>query len=180
MENNHDGFIVDTNSFITPFNTYYSMENFPSFWNWFKGQFEGSDHNLILPKVIYDELRNGKDDDHLSLWIKQNLKMQIFSDYENSDTFWKNFGIITNFIHSCGTYKLPGIDEWDKTGKADPILVALGMTYGWKIVTFENPTNLLQTKNTTKKKPKIPDIAKYFDVDCVSIYDVEKDLDLVI
>lgn len=97
-----------------------------------------------------------------------------------------------NYINTANVYVGSGASNWSSVGKADPILVAIAMTFNHRIVTFEQRSGAFQKINNngkssnkpknpnyrTSKEPKIPDVADYFGVGCVDFYTVERDLKL--
>lgn len=174
----NDAYILDSNSFIAPFRNYYSMEHFPSYWNWLKDSFSTNPKNLILPKIVYDELTT-KSDDELSEWVKSNLQPYVYDESHDTD-MWLTFQKVLNFIQTSGYYIKPGVDDWLKEGKADPQLVALAVAHKWKVVTFEESAGVLNKNTPMKKEPKIPDICDHFGVECVNLYLIEEKLQLVI
>lgn len=114
--------------------------------------------------------------DVLSQWVKNNLANILFDSYEQNLQFWDMYQKVINYIQSSGFYKNPGLLEWMKETKADPQLIAMAKVYNLSIVTFEQSAGRLSIKNPIKKEPKIPDVAKYFGVSCIDLYDLETKL----
>nr|WP_289758741.1 DUF4411 family protein [Lactobacillus taiwanensis] len=91
-----------------------------------------------------------------------------------------------------GSYKDSSVANWSQAGKADPLLIAIAMTLGGcKIVTFEQRSGnfikndqgnmvLKNRNNPIGKEPKIPDVADQFDVPCISLFELEEDLQLYV
>ena len=179
-------YILDSNSFIAPYNDYYRMQLFPSFWQWYNTEITKSNGNIIIPKCVYDELQAGKD--KLANWVENNLKSVIHDENSNLDV-WKNYARVIAYI-SNGSYKPSSVANWKQVGKADPLLIAIAMTLGdCEIVTFEGRSGnffkdekgniVLKNKNNPiGKEPKIPDVADQFNVPCISLFDLEDALKL--
>ncbi|MEE6716953.1 DUF4411 family protein [Schleiferilactobacillus harbinensis] len=167
-----NAFVMDSNSFIEPYRLYYSFDHFPAYWDWLKKMIVSASPSVIVPKVVYNELANSGD--RLAKWLSsKEIKPYIYSDYENDTHVWDYYGKIASYIHTSGLYCEPGLSNWDQAGKADPLLIAMAAANKWEIVTREVPNNGLSKKQQTKKEPKIPDVAKVFDVTCVSLFDLE-------
>lgn len=178
-------YILDSNVFISPFNDFYRMPLFPSFWAWYKNKITVQPSNIILPRCVFNELKKGND--KLSDWVDKNLKLIVYDETKNSSV-WKNYAKVIDYISNSNCYKNPGIDEWKKSGKADPLLIAIAMTLvDAKVVTFEKRTGhlfrntdgniVLKNKNNLiGSEPKIPDVADQFNIDCIDLYDLEEEL----
>lgn len=181
-------YILDSNSFISPYNDYYRQPLFPSFWNWYKEEITKPQGDIILPKCVYDELEAGKDD--LAEWVKNNLNPVVYNE-RKIDAVWNNYAQVINFI-SNGSYRTPAVNNWKQAGKADPLLIAIAMTLAdAKIVTFERRSGnfrrnsngnivLKNQNNPLGREPKIPDVADQFNVSCITLFDLESDLKLKI
>lgn len=173
-------YILDSNTFITPFRNYYSIRYFPSYWQWLKDTFQQNAERLILPEIVYLELIAGGQEDNLSTWVKDNLSSLVYADYRQSPIFWERYAEVLDYIHNSGLFKEPGRSNWDSLNKADPQLVALASINGWKIVTFEERVHNLSPKNPMKKEPKIPNIADHFGAECVNVYELEEEFCLLV
>lgn len=171
-------YIIDSNSFIEPFKRYYSMENFPSYWLWMEKCLTEKASEIIVPNVVFNELKDSKD--RLATWIAENIKPVVFKGYENDPAYFVEYGKIMNYLQNCGFYQRPAIENWSQDWKADPKLIAIAAAYNLKIITFEQPSGHLDKRNPMKKEPKIPDVADYMGVSCVSLFQVEDELQLSI
>ncbi|WP_354631243.1 DUF4411 family protein [Levilactobacillus brevis] len=180
MTSNNDSknFIIDSNSFIAPFRNYYHMDNFPGYWSWLHEQLTSPKKQLLLPKIVYDELASSQDS--LAAWIKRDADQYIFKDYQNEPKMWQHFGEVMTYIQNCGFYKDVSIANWSQTGKADPQLIAIAMTYNCDIVTLEQSAGNLSTRNPMKHEPKIPDVVTAMGVKCVDLNTIEQKFKLII
>lgn len=190
MDNNN--FLIDSNSFIDPSQRSYRFNCFPSFWQWLKKEIQKDDNRIIIPKCVFDELKNNNDE--LTDWVDENLNEYYF-DERTEPIVWQNYAKVIDYINNSGIYGGAGARDWSREGKADPILIAIAMSYDYKIVTSEKftgefvslkdedgkATNKLKNPNySTNKEPKIPDVAQHFGVSCISLYDVEEILGLAV
>lgn len=166
------GYLLDSNTFIAPARQYYSLVGFKSYWNWLSSQ---KRDNILLPKIVYDELTKDQDD-ALATWVKDNFEEVVYKDYENENEVWNKYREILNYVVTCGYYKDPGKSEWLKDGKADPMIIAIACVKNATIVTFEQSAGKLSEKTPVKKEPKIPDVAKKFGVKCINLFEFEKRL----
>lgn len=174
-------YVLDSNTFITPFKNYYSMSNFPGYWQWLRDTFQQTSGRLVLPEIVYNELTAGQNsEDKLSTWVINNLKDLVYSDYRRDNDFWTQFASVIDHVHNSGFYRDPGRTNWDQLDKADPQLVALAALKKWKIVTFEERVGNLSTKNPMKREPKIPNVAEHFGVECVNVFTLESEFNLIV
>lgn len=66
-------------------------------------------------------------------------------------------------------YNDKALREWSDVSVADPWLIATAAAKGYTIITFEQSAGIISEKNPSGK-PKIPDIARAFDVKCADLY----------
>ena len=84
-----------------------------------------------------------------------------------------------NHINQSGFYKALALKIWSEGNVADPWIIASAKANCYTIVTEEIPSGGLSIK-TPNKSAKIPDVAKYFDVKTVNIFDMMRKLHMVI
>ena len=87
---------------------------------------------------------------------------------------------IMNYLQKWGFYQRPAIENWSQDWKVDPKLITIAGAYNLKIIIFEQTAGHLDKRNPMKKEPKIPDVADYMGVSCVSLFQVEDELQLLI
>ena len=64
-------YLIDSNSLISPYRTFYQFEVIPSFWKWFKQTY---DESIFLVDKVRDELCHAKEQeskDHLQLCVEE-------------------------------------------------------------------------------------------------------------
>jgi hypothetical protein len=166
-------FLVDANTFITPYKTYYPFDFAPSFWTFLKHHIE-SGYIAVMGKV-YAEVTKGTDD--LSKWM-QGLTVS-WVDHRTPDVLAVYSQVLThiqNGISAAGTslYNDKALNEWADNSRADAWLVAAAKAKGYTLVTFERPNSSLGT--SISAHPKIPDVASEFGVKYGSLYDMMRKL----
>jgi len=161
-------FLIDANCLITPKNQYYAFDLVQTFWDELDKNIKAG-HILILDKVFNEIIKGG---DELSEWLKEYASYKI--DSGTSETIKKYMDIIL-YIHNSDLYKPNAENEWKQADIADGFLIAAACVHNCKIITNER-LNLNLNPGSATKHPKIPDVAKNFNVDCVNIFDVMRDL----
>jgi len=163
-------YIVDANAFITPYNTYYSFDLLPNFWNQMKKHIECG--NIVILDLVKDEIGKHTDDD-LSNWLKD-VKIKTFIKYSNPDTV-PCYSEIIKYVDECGYYITDKVlSDWDHPS-ADPWLIAAAWVYKYKLVTFEQSAGKLSNKNKSKRA-KIPDVCEHFGIKCCNLYEMMREL----
>jgi rRNA-processing protein FCF1 len=67
MINTSDKYLIDTNSLVTPYKTYYPFDFAKKFWDQMYQAIDKSD--ILILDLVYEELKKG--DDQLSEWINE-------------------------------------------------------------------------------------------------------------
>ena len=107
-------YLLDANTFIRPYRSFYKMERFPSYWKWLEKQRESG---IVLPRVVYNELTK-KGQDPLSQWVIANFQALIFDDYENNldGDIWNYFDFnISGWSRARSFHRhisTPGTVQW--------------------------------------------------------------------
>ena len=86
---------------------------------------------------------------------------------------------IIQYIASCGLYKESALNTWAQGNIADPWLIASAKVNGYTLVTEEKPSSGL-SKKTPNKGAKIPDVARYFGVKTIDVFDMMRKLKITI
>lgn len=103
---------------------------------------------MISPKQVLSELE--QKDDELLKWAKKHMEMFKASDVEPQKH-------VSNILA-----KFPDlIDPNKSTEDADPFVIALAMSKGWKVITSET--------SSKGGRPKIPDVCDSFGVGWLSL-----------
>lgn len=124
-------FLVDTNSILTPYKTYYPFDFAERFWIQLYDKIASGD--IIVMDIVRDELRRGEDE--LTEWINEVDESLILSG--NNGQILLQYAEIINYINTARCYSDKALSDWSQASVADPWLIAAGKVYGYTIVTFE-------------------------------------------
>ena len=91
-------FIIDSNSFITPYNQYYSFIFESEFWKEIEKHTKSG--SIILIKSVKDEILSG--DDELAFWIS-NIDVKVLSDRQNKKII-NNYRSIMNYLNNDSVF----------------------------------------------------------------------------
>lgn len=168
-------YLIDSNSLISPYRTFYQFDLIPAFWDWFKQTY---DKSIYLVDKVRDELchATGVNKDQLQLWIEGNClsKGKIITPNTDSNVL-SEYKKILKYIKDADIYTQRSFDEWSLIEKADPWLIAIAKVYGYTIVTMEERDRNLNPKFPTRKEPRIPDVCAALGVDCINLYELMKE-----
>ncbi len=152
---------MDSNSFITPHRGPYRFEVVPQFWGFLE---ERAKQGVIASPefVLNEELVAGPKDqqDALARWAS-GLKGVLF--LEAGEDIQACYRQVVDWVQNHRGYRAHWVAQF--LGKADPWLIAYAKARGGRIVTFETP-------QPEAMKPKIPDVAAHFGVQCINVYDM--------
>lgn len=161
-------FLIDSNSFISPYRQFYACDIVPSYWEELSKHIEKKE--IVLLDMVQYELAKG--DDKLPDWLS-NQDFEICSHVTKEVV--DNYGTVMRYLKNCGYYTDKGVNSWAQGDVADPWLVAVAMAYKYTVVTFEVGSGALSVKVKTGKV-KIPDVAAHFNVECVDLYEMMRRL----
>jgi predicted nucleic acid-binding protein len=136
-------YCFDTSALLQPWNTYYSMQFFPDFWNVIEAL--AREGILFCTEEVYREIE--KKDDSLAAWVKE----QPFLFREATEDVQKNLRVI---LESHKELVQAGKDR----SRADPWVIAHAMAEGAVVVTKEG---------YAPRKIKIPDVCRAYEVPCI-------------
>lgn len=171
--NNVATFIMDANSFITPFKQYYAFDLIPAYWNELEKHI-AAEHIVILD-IVKTELEKGEDE--LTSWL-ENTKNLVSIPHKDS-TIISKYQEIMQYVSDCGKYLPSAFHSWAINDVADPWLIATAAINNYILITEEVPSGGLSTK-TPNKKAKIPDIAEHFGVKTGNVYYMMRELNIII
>lgn len=160
-------YLLDTNVFIDASETYYANDICPSFWRWLSHA-----DQIRSIKEVKDELLKGNDG--LSRWIKAELSNDFFRPISGNTR--KRMSAIADYVLNQlgGNYSMEVRQEFLQG--ADSWLIAAAMENGDTIVTHEKRN--IDHRET--KKVYLPTVAKAFDIRCIRIYNVLRELKVVL
>ena len=155
---------LDSVSLITAKNGPYGFDIAPSFWTFIERKMNAG--MISSSSFVYDEIAEG-DEDELLLWAREQRENGYFIEPD---------GVVQTIFRQIADYvnrNFPQYQAADFLDGADPWLIAHAKAYGGKVVTFE-------VSAPSSTKPKIPDIAKVFDVVTLDIYRMIRELQIVL
>lgn len=170
MSTNQAPFLIDANSLITPFQSYYPFDWAPNFWQSMENAIL-SGHVKLLD-VVRDEILRG--DDELKTWVQHFDDTAIMSR-QNHDII-NMYSDVLGHIQTCGFYKSNALTEWSYDNVADGWLIAAAGNGGYTVVTFETPNNNLNSRYPSKTA-KIPNVCDHFSIRYVTLFDMMRALD---
>ena len=147
-------YLLDANVFITPANSFYTLEGCPGFWEWL-----GADKALCSVREVYRELQ-GKEDE-LARWARAGNTPEFL---EPDDEVQQKLAAVSQHVM--------GMENFDMEKKikflngADPWLLATALAKGWPIVTEEkfNPQ--------IRHKIQLPNVAREMEVRCINLFEL--------
>lgn len=163
-------FLLDANTFITPFQSYYSFKLASGFWKQLESKLKLD--SVYVLDVVKNEVMKGEDD--LSEWFKA-LPVVNIIDRRNASIIVRYVEVL-NFLQNSPLYSDKALRNWSDANVADPWLIATASTLGHTLVTFETSAGVI---NNPSGKPKIPDIARKFNVKCVNLFYFMKKMNIV-
>jgi hypothetical protein len=165
-------FLLDANSFMTPYQNFYPFDIAPGFWKQFRPTLITD--NIAVMDVVKNEVDKGEDE--LTDWINSIENLNIL-DRRDRDILLK-YSEVLKFLQDSPLYNDKALRSWSEQSVADPWLIAAASAKGYTLVTFEQSAGALSPKGPSWK-PKIPDIAQAFGVKCVNIFYFMRQMNIV-
>ena len=156
-------YLIDANSLIRPARAYYPFDFAPSFWQQLRPKIS-LDKIAVLDKVR-DELLKGTDE--LSAWISDLPNECILSTQDIQ--ILQKYRDVLNFIQQSDQYTESSLRLWSRENIADPWLIAAAKVYGYTLLSFEQSAGRITTRSNN---PKLPDVARHFQVPYTSLFDM--------
>ncbi len=151
---------IDSDSLITPSRGPYRFSFLPRFWTYLESK--AIDNSIASSRFVLSEIDSNGDE--LAKWA---LEVSESFFYDPSAEVQSTYRRVVDSIQGAPRFAPHHIRRFLKG--ADPWLIAHAATDGGRVVTFEKAEPL-------SKKPKIPDVAAMFGVQCINIYDLLADL----
>jgi hypothetical protein len=156
-------FLIDANSLIRPAHAYYPFDFAPSFWQQLYPKIS-LDKVAVLDKVR-DEILKGTD--ILTTWVSSLPDEAILST--NDAQILPVYTEVLTFIQQSDQYSDAALRHWSQLDVADPWLIAAAKAYNYTILSFEQSAGRITTRSNN---PKLPDIARHFQVPYTSLFDM--------
>ena len=173
MNETQEIYLIDSNSFMTPFRFYYAFDLVPTYWERIRQYFE--EGRIVVLDMVQKEIENGEDE--LSVWLHEidnltvihHVKPDIIQKYQE----------VMQYIEECGLYKQSAVTAWAPSSVADPWLIATAAVKGFTLITEEVSCMTLNIKQPNKTA-KIPDVAKEFGVKTANVFYMMRRLNIQI
>ena len=156
-------FLIDSNSFMTPYRQYYAFDLVPTYWKEISKCTESG--KLVLLDMVKAEIDKGEDD--LSDWLSKQEGF-IICNHISPEIIGK-YQEVLQYVQTCGLYKEQALRVWANGDVADPWLIAAASVNDYTIITAEVSSGGLSVKNPNKNA-KIPDVARAFGVRTNNLY----------
>ena len=157
-------FLIDSSSFITPFNTYYSLEYVPGFW---QALIRENDKGRVFTiDAVKQEVL--KREDELKKWFSGLSERFVL------DTDGEVFTVYSSIIQWVNQHDVFAKHYKESfSNGADGLLVAYAKVHGNVVVTEESAKD-----DPKMKRVKIPNVCRQFGVSCINIVEMLKELDV--
>lgn len=158
-------YLLDANVLIDANRDYYPLERVPEFWEWL---IEAGKKGIVkIPIEVYEEIKEGNDDDILAIWAKQGHVHDALLLNEEPQV-----STVSNVVDQGYAFDLTD-DEVEKIGR-DPFLIAYALVepLGRCIVTTE-----VSKPNKTRANRKLPDVCDQLNVLHCNTYEFIRSLD---
>ena len=156
-------FLIDANSLITPYLTFYPFDLAETFWYQMELHIQNGD--IAILDLVKSEVLKGKDS--LKEWM-ENVEVGHLIDHRDPAIIVK-YREVLRHIQDNPAYKPAALTEWSREDVADPWLIASAVVGNYTIISFEIANKGLNTHNPSKNA-KIPDVAKVFNVEVQNLY----------
>ena len=160
-------FLLDANSFVTPYQNYYSFDIASGYWKQLQTILLRDD--VVVMDVVKSEIEKGEDS--LTEWLTSIKELEILDRRDQS--ILSKYSAVLKYLQDSPLYSDKALRAWSDVSVADPWLIATASAKGYTLVTFEQSAGIISTQNPSGK-PKIPDIAREFGVKCVKLFYFKK------
>jgi len=160
-----DKYLLDSNVFIQPKNTYYAFDLVPSYWNLFASILEGG--RMFVTSSVFDELMHH--DDELEKWIEEQSKINpnFKVDEKNDKRTFEIYSELTEQYADNPRYTAK--NRHDFFEGADPWIIACASAKGMTVVSFER-------RAPEAKIIKVPDVCDRLGVRCIDLFQMLREL----
>lgn len=157
----NEKFLLDANSFITPYKNYYPFDFAPGYWGQLLTKL--SLENVAIIDLVKEEVEKGKDE--LSVWLSSIKDLNICTRLDKQ--IMQKYAEILTYIQMSSLYTDRALRTWSQVGIADPWLIAVAAVNDFTLITFETAPGVISTPTG---RPKIPEVARHFGVRCENLF----------
>ena len=159
-------YIIDANIFITSSRQLYPFDIMPGFWDQLLEKGEGK---LVLIDKVKEEIYHGSD--ALAEWLKENEEEFIQKDMNDSSVV-ASYGQVLQSVIDNSNYKESAKEGF--ASAADSWICAHAAAKGYVVVTLET------FEPNCKKRVKIPNVCKDFDVEYIDMLQLLREIGMLI
>lgn len=158
-------YLIDANILITGFKVHYPIDVHVSYWNVIAAQIANGKF------VIIDKVKDEIQDEPLVEWLKQNVDKK---QYETSIDSLEQYSHIQKWAASSSIFSASQKAHFAQSNVADPFLVAKALNCGYTVVTYETFVE------SNSHKIKLPNVCEKFGVQCITINQALRELNITI
>jgi hypothetical protein len=166
MSGDHSIYILDTNVFLEAARNYYAFDIVPRFWKSLIEQAEGGQIKSI--DRVKAEIDRYGDEDNLKVWANESFN-NWFAKTDESAVL-NVYGSIIQWAKDEKQYRPAAKAEFSSAENADAWVVAYAKANDYVVVTHEG------SHPDAKTWIPIPNICRAFDIPCISIYKMLREL----
>ncbi|MDD3252905.1 MAG: DUF4411 family protein [Lachnospiraceae bacterium] len=166
-------FLVDSNSFMTPYRFYYAFDLVPAYWKALEQHIKSG--RIVVLDMVKDEIDKGKDE--LATWLNTVKGLEVVPHV--STEIVTKYQEVLQYVQGSGLYKPEAFQIWAPGYIADPWIIAAASAHSYTIVTEEKSSGGLSIK-TPNRAAKIPDVAHHFGARAIDIYEMMRKLNIKI
>ncbi|MFC3418673.1 DUF4411 family protein [Salinicoccus hispanicus] len=166
-------FIMDANTYIDAHRRSYPFDLFPGYWERIvlyskKGSIKLNTH--VYNEIAQEDKEPLKDD--LQLWLENEFEGENLKVSQDVVDTWIR---IINYVGESDLYNQKALDAWADGSVADPWIIATAKVHDLTVVTMETKHGNLSSGSPTKAV-KVPDVCEAFDVRCLTLPEMLRQL----
>ena len=160
-------YLIDANTFITPYRGYAPMDVAVTLWDKFKGMSDNG--TIVLLDRVQQELNINAD--ALRQWVDVHFNVASIVSFQGSHQAVVNYGLVSKWAASQNRSE-KALNKFLDPNKADLFLVAYAATdpNNYTVVSFE------VTNHNGPSEFKLPDVCNQFGVKCIPFQDMFREL----
>ena len=175
-------YLLDTNILVNAKRTYFGFDICPDFWGWLLH--ENNQGNIFSIDEVHEEIVNPKDrsnnplpnthqsyNDDLSQWAEGEGNSLFLTHNQESVNGYIE---LSRWINNHAIYTPKAKSLFLRPSNADPFLI------GHALTSSKNTVVTLEVSDKTQREIKIPDVCRHFNVNCITPYDMLRELSATI
>ena len=158
-------YLLDANVLIDANMYYYPIDRVPDFWRWLA---EMGKRGLVkVPREIFDEIVRPRpeDPDAVIEWLMQQQDALLFEEDTPAE-------LLTSVVEEGYGNALTDV-EIEKIGR-DPFLIAYALVDKVSRCVVSNEASKPSQQRANRR---VPDVCRHFDVRCIKIFELIRELD---